>query len=303
MTNPTNVGTVNDRPLLKLNPLQSLVTTISGVSIGFFAWSFTVTRRTFHSYIFFNNLTIGERNRLILFLIIGALLFFVVWLGLRRFTVYRGCTTFQNRISVYLSIGILLGFLPLLAIQAIEVFYPFHVFTLVAGFIVVTVLIGHRFNRKAGRSTVVDILKQLKESAPFYRGIIPWTGFPQIGVHYTAAKRYSGCSKYSLIRMIQFALAGLLSFSVMPLRLATVIGFIMAASGFIIGVKAVYEALFTARTVPGWASTIVSVVFVGGVQLLILGIIGEYLGHLFIESKRRPHYILRERSLAEEDKK
>jgi dolichol-phosphate mannosyltransferase len=151
--------------------------------------------------------------------------------------------------------------------------------------------------------TVVDILKQLKESAPFYRGIIPWTGFSQTGVHYTAAKRYSGYSKYSLLRMTQFALGGLVSFSVMPLRLATVMGIIMAASGFIIGIKAVYEALFTARTVPGWASTIVSVVFVGGVQLLILGIIGEYLGHLFIESKRRPHYILRESSLAEEVKK
>ena len=150
---------------------------------------------------------------------------------------------------------------------------------------------------------VVEVLKTMNESTLFYRGIIPWTGFRQIGVHYTAANRHAGRSKYSLRRMTRFALGGIVSFSVLPLRLATVLGFIMAISGFIIGLKAIYEALFTTKTVPGWASTIVSVVFVGGVQLIILGIIGEYVGMLFIESKKRPHYILRETSIFKVDRK
>jgi dolichol-phosphate mannosyltransferase len=96
--------------------------------------------------------------------------------------------------------------------------------------------------------------------------------------------------------MIAFALSGLVSFSIMPLRLATILGFGMAVTSFIIGLKAVIEYLITKNTVPGWVSTIVTVVLVGGVQLIILGIIGEYLGKLVNESKRRPHYIVRDSS-------
>jgi len=145
--------------------------------------------------------------------------------------------------------------------------------------------------------SVVDVLKNMNESSPFYRGIVPWTGFRQTGLHFKPLPRNAGRSKYSLGRMLSFALCGLVSFSIMPLRLATVLGFTMALTAFIVGLKAVIEYLFTSNTVPGWASTIVAVVLVGGVQLIILGIIGEYLGKLVVESKKRPHYIIREYSV------
>jgi glycosyltransferase involved in cell wall biosynthesis len=149
--------------------------------------------------------------------------------------------------------------------------------------------------------SVVEILKNMNEHAPFYRGIVPWTGFRQTGLHFKPLPRHAGGTKYTFGRMIAFALCGLVSFSIMPLRLATLLGFGMALTGFIIGLKAVIEYLITKSTVPGWASTIVTVVLVGGVQLIILGIIGEYLGKLVNESKHRPHYIVRERSEKEED--
>jgi dolichol-phosphate mannosyltransferase len=149
--------------------------------------------------------------------------------------------------------------------------------------------------------SVVDVLKNMNECAPFYRGIVPWTGFRQTGLHFKPLPRHAGRTKYTFGRMIAFALCGLVSFSIMPLRLATLLGFGMALTGFIIGLKAVIEYLITKNTVPGWASTIVTVVLVGGVQLIILGIIGEYLGKLVNESKKRPHYIVRERSEKEDD--
>jgi glycosyltransferase involved in cell wall biosynthesis len=149
--------------------------------------------------------------------------------------------------------------------------------------------------------SVVEVLKNMNEWAPFYRGIVPWTGFRQTGLHFKPLPRHAGRTKYTLGRMIAFALCGLVSFSIMPLRLATLLGFGMALTGFIIGLKAVIEYLVTRNTVPGWASTIVTVVLVGGVQLIILGIIGEYIGKLVNESKQRPHYIVRERGGKEDD--
>lgn len=143
--------------------------------------------------------------------------------------------------------------------------------------------------------SVVDALGRVEET-PFYRGFVPWMGFRQAGIHYAPSKRHAGRTKYSLLKMIGFALGGLVSFSVIPLRFATILGFLMAITGFSIGLKAVINYLFTHNTVPGWSSTIVTVVLVGGVQLIVLGVIGEYLGRLFIESKRRPHYIVRESS-------
>ena len=149
--------------------------------------------------------------------------------------------------------------------------------------------------------SVVDVLKNMNECAPFYRGIVPWTGFRQTGLHFKSLPRHAGRTKYTFGRMVAFALCGFVSFSIMPLRLATLLGFGMALTGFIIGLKAVIEYLVTRSTVPGWASTIVTVVLVGGVQLIILGIIGEYIGKLVNESKHRPHYIVREHGEKEDD--
>jgi dolichol-phosphate mannosyltransferase len=160
----------------------------------------------------------------------------------------------------------------------------------------VKILQGSSDFRLLDRS-VVEEIKSMDEQSPFYRGLIPWTGFRQIGIKYSPNSRYTGKSKYTVRRMVLFALGGITSFSVIPLRLATFLGFGMAFFGFVIGLKAVVEYLFTERTVPGWTSTIMAIVLVGGVQLIILGIIGEYLGRMFIESKKRPHYIIKESSL------
>lgn len=160
----------------------------------------------------------------------------------------------------------------------------------------VKILQGSADFRLLDRS-VVEEIKNMDEHSPFYRGLIPWTGFRQFGIKYSPNHRHTGESKYSMKRMFLFALGGITSFSVIPLRLATFLGFGMAFFGFVIGLKAVIEYLFTERTVPGWTSTIMAIVLVGGVQLIILGIIGEYLGRMFIESKKRPHYIIRENSL------
>ncbi len=151
-------------------------------------------------------------------------------------------------------------------------------------------------------ASVVRVLARINESSPFYRGLVPWVGFRQCTVCYDASNRYSGKTKYTLKRMIQFALGGIVSFSILPLRLAIFLGFFMAVSAFAVGFKAIYDVFVTHQVVPGWASTIVSVVLVGGVQLIILGIIGEYLGRLFIESKGRPNYIIRESSIDAEKK-
>ncbi|OHD73870.1 MAG: hypothetical protein A2177_14365 [Spirochaetes bacterium RBG_13_68_11] len=141
--------------------------------------------------------------------------------------------------------------------------------------------------------SVVEVLRRIDEYHPFFRGLVPWTGFRQTSVRYRPARRHSGRTKYSFWRMVSFALGGLVSFSIIPLRLATVLGFIMALTGFGIGLKATVEYLVTRDTAPGWTSTIVVVVLVGGVQLVILGIMGEYLGRMFMEAKKRPTYIVR----------
>jgi dolichol-phosphate mannosyltransferase len=148
--------------------------------------------------------------------------------------------------------------------------------------------------------SVVDVLRELNESGLFYRGLVPWAGFRTIGIPYSPNSRHSGATKYSFSRMIKFAVSGLVSFSVLPLRVATVLGGMMAVSAFVVGIKAIYDYLFTNNVVPGWASTIVTVVLVGGIQLIMLGVIGEYIGRLFMESKRRPHYIVRDSSMERE---
>ena len=142
--------------------------------------------------------------------------------------------------------------------------------------------------------SVVEEIRKMNEADPFYRGLVPWLGYKQCSIPYIPNQRISGRSKYSIRRMMRFAIEGIMSFTTLPLRIATFVGFGMAITGFVIGVNAIIEHLTTDRTVPGWTSTVVLVVLVGGVQLVILGIIGEYLGKVFLESKKRPHYIVRE---------
>lgn len=145
--------------------------------------------------------------------------------------------------------------------------------------------------------SVVDVLKGMNESHIFMRGLIPWLGFRECSVRYKPAERLSGESKYSTARMMALGIDGITSFSVRPLYLSTVIGVIVSLSAFVYGAFAILARLLLGKEVSGWASVIVSILFIGGLQLLILGILGMYLGKVFVESKNRPNYVIRERQL------
>jgi glycosyltransferase involved in cell wall biosynthesis len=137
----------------------------------------------------------------------------------------------------------------------------------------------------------------MPENSLFIRGIISWVGFKQIGIKYHPNERFAGQTKYSMTKMLKFATSGITAFSTKPLKLSIFIGFAIAIAAFIYAVFAMYEAFFTSRTIPGWTSVIVSVLFIGGIQLIMIGIVGEYLGKLFMENKRRPNYIISETNL------
>jgi len=143
---------------------------------------------------------------------------------------------------------------------------------------------------------VVDALLSMPERDRFVRGMVSWLGFSQTGVTYSRAARAAGVTKFSLWKMLRFALDGIVSFSILPLRVATWTGF--AASGMaILGIFFVLlERIFGVMgLVRGWSSAMIAELFIGGVQLICLGIIGEYVGRIYGESKRRPLYIVRER--------
>jgi glycosyltransferase involved in cell wall biosynthesis len=143
---------------------------------------------------------------------------------------------------------------------------------------------------------VVDALLAMPERDRFVRGLVSWLGFSQAAVPYRRAARAAGATKFSLFKMLRFATDGIVSFSVLPLRLATWVGF--AASGIaLLGILiTVVERLMGVEgLVKGWASILVAILFIGGVQLICMGIIGEYVGRIYGESKRRPLYVVRER--------
>jgi polyisoprenyl-phosphate glycosyltransferase len=141
---------------------------------------------------------------------------------------------------------------------------------------------------------VVDAIVAMPERDRFLRGMVSWVGFRQIGVPYRRAARHAGTTKYPLAKMLRFALDGIFSFSVKPLRLSTHLGFLSAGVALLAIFYALAMRVFTDRWVTGWTALIIAVLFVGGVQLISLGIIGEYVGRLYGEAKRRPLYLVRE---------
>lgn len=149
---------------------------------------------------------------------------------------------------------------------------------------------------------VVDVLKAMPEQQRFVRGMVSWVGFRQTALPYNRAERFAGTTKYPLAKMVRFATDGILSFSAQPLRLATWMGVL---SGFLALLGIVYVLvmrLFTSVWVPGWTAIMIALLFLGAVQLLSLGILGEYIGRIYSETKNRPLYIVRERiGFASED--
>lgn len=146
--------------------------------------------------------------------------------------------------------------------------------------------------------SVVDALMEMPERDRFLRGMVSWIGFRQCGVHYRREPRAAGRSKYPFAKMLRFAADGILSFSIVPLKLAIWVGFAaigIAFAGIILAVLERVYNLYDINIGRGWASLFIAVLFMGGVQLLTLGIIGEYLGRIYIEVKRRPLYVVRDR--------
>jgi dolichol-phosphate mannosyltransferase len=141
---------------------------------------------------------------------------------------------------------------------------------------------------------VVDVINQMRERHRFLRGMSVWVGFRQTGVHYRRAARFSGETKYPLRKMVKFASDAITSFSYFPLQLATYLGF-FSASLSILAIPVVAILRMTgSQAFFGQATTLIAVLFLGGVQLISLGILGEYVGRLFEQSKGRPLYIVRE---------
>lgn len=143
--------------------------------------------------------------------------------------------------------------------------------------------------------TVVKELRKFKEQSPFLRGIVSWAGFRQTGISYAAAPRFAGRTGYSFGRMIRFAMDGITAFSSFPLRVATYMGFLVSGFSFVYGVYALLIGFFTERAVTGWVSLMVVVLFLGGVQLITLGILGEYVGRIYDQVKGRPRYIVQKK--------
>ncbi len=143
---------------------------------------------------------------------------------------------------------------------------------------------------------VASIISSLNDPFLFLRGLIPWLGFKQCSIAYYSNSRFSGATKYSLIRMARLALHGVTSFSIRPLRIATVFGVVISLVAFAYLLYALLSFFVFHISLPGWSSIVSSILLLGGIQLIMLGIIGEYLGMLYVQSKQRPTYIVREAS-------
>ena len=140
----------------------------------------------------------------------------------------------------------------------------------------------------------VEALREYEETNLFLRALIPQLGFESRIVTYTRAERFAGVSKYPLRKMLTLAFEGITSFSTRPLRMVTVLGCVMSVFAMALSVWALVQTVIRHATIPGWASTVIPIYLVCGVQLLSLGVIGEYVGKIYLETKRRPRFIVAE---------
>ncbi|MEO8399200.1 MAG: glycosyltransferase family 2 protein [Ignavibacteriaceae bacterium] len=148
---------------------------------------------------------------------------------------------------------------------------------------------------------VINELKKFHENQLFIRGLVNWIGFNSTNITYVADKRFSGNSSYSYKKMLKFAVDGIMSFSTRPLRIASILGIVVSIFAFLNILSALYDNYILRKTVPGWTSILVSVLFLGGIQLLSIGLLGEYIGKMFLETKKRKNYIISSRLDNNED--
>lgn len=141
---------------------------------------------------------------------------------------------------------------------------------------------------------VCDVMKSLKEKNRYVRGLVSWVGFKQTYINYVREERFAGKTKYPLKKMIQLALDGITSFSYKPLKLASAIGFFISMISFIYLIVVLIQRLFTNTTIQGWSSIVAIILFSQGIVLIMLGLMGEYIGRTYDEIKNRPVYIVTE---------
>jgi dolichol-phosphate mannosyltransferase len=141
---------------------------------------------------------------------------------------------------------------------------------------------------------VVDLVNQMPEHHRFLRGMISWLGFKQVAIQYHRDARFSGESGYTLVKLFRIAVDGITSFSIQPLRLATMLGFFFATLCLIGLIKTIFDHVMYGTVVAGWASLMALIMLVASLQFFVLGMIGEYIGRIFIEQKRRPLFLIEE---------
>ena len=150
---------------------------------------------------------------------------------------------------------------------------------------------NHADFRLLGRRAV-EALRQYGEVNMFLRGIVPLIGYRAATVKYDRAERFAGVSKYPLRKMLTFAAEGITSFSIVPLRLITLFGFLVSGFSFAMILFIIYGTVVLQAVIPGWASSVVPIYFLGGIQLLSIGILGEYVAKIYLETKQRPRYFI-----------
>jgi len=141
---------------------------------------------------------------------------------------------------------------------------------------------------------VIEAFRAMPERNRFVRGMFAWLGFRQVAVPYTVPERFAGSSKYTLPKMVRLATDGLVSFSTAPLRLALDLGFIVSGFAFLFGIATLITKLAGVFLVPGWLTIVLVTSFIGGIQLIVVGVVGEYVGRIYDEVKARPLYLVRE---------
>jgi dolichol-phosphate mannosyltransferase len=151
--------------------------------------------------------------------------------------------------------------------------------------------------------SVIDVMNNMRERHRFLRGMSAWVGFRQVGVPYRRAARFAGTTKYPISKMLRLALNAITSFSYFPLQMATYVGFFAAGLAILVIPVVIFLRLTGSAAFFGQASTLLAVLFLGGVQLISLGILGEYIGRIYDEVKGRPLYIVSEAPLDEKNKK
>jgi len=149
--------------------------------------------------------------------------------------------------------------------------------------------------------TAVDAFVSMRERDRYVRGMFAWLGFKQVGVDYVPPPRYAGRSKYTVRRMARLAFDGIFSFSIYPLRVVLALGLVVSLASFVVGIATLISKLAGAYVVPGYVTLVVVITFLSGIQLVVLGGIGEYIGRIYEEVKRRPLYVVRRTHGFDED--